>query len=137
MERRTTSVQVARTGWWFGDVALLSDGDRIVTVVARSAVGVLAINRASILRLAGQDAKTWKRIAGITLMHLGQALRIIGAMSIFRPESRIALARLIESYPRDIDAPAEILITRSELGEMARMTRNAVISNMTEGRPTA
>ena len=121
--------QVAQPGWWFGDVALLSDGGRVVTVGARGPVEILVIKRASILRLAEQDAQTWKRIAGITLMHLDQALRIIRAVSIPSPELRIALAlsRLIERYSREADMPADILVTRSELGEMARMTRNAVI----------
>lgn len=125
-------VQIARPGWWFGDVALLSDAGRVVTISGRGPVEILTVSRTAILRLAEQDSTTWKRIGQITVMHLDQALRIIAAMSIPKPELRLAfaLARLTEGYAQDHDAPVEIPVTQSELGEMARMTRNAVVPTL-------
>lgn len=121
-------VMVAGPGWWWGDVALISDKARVVTIVARGPVEIVSVPRAAVLRLAEADGATWRRVAQITLGHLDRAMRVIGALSI--PDARIrvafALARLCDDIDRDTPGAVEFDLTQAELGELARMTRNAV-----------
>lgn len=121
-------IKISFPGWWFGDVALITKSTRVVTTVARTDVEIAVVSRSAILQAAERDPETWRRIAEITAQHLKDALSIIGAMSLTDAEARIAfaLSRFCEDVGRAGDQPIEVNVTRSELGEMARMTRNAL-----------
>lgn len=120
-------IYVARPGWWIGDTALITVSPRRVTLSARGDCWLMRLSVRAINQLARQDPDTWRRVAQITVGHLDHALRIISELSVRNSRARVALAlvRLVDLEGTST-GPTMIRLSQDELGEMTRLTRNAV-----------
>ncbi len=120
-------VHVATPGWWIGEAALMTDTPRRVTMTARRPSTLLALSPTAVRQLAGEDPETWRRLACITVGHLDHALSVIATLTATDPRIRVAVAlrravRLTGGAP----TAAIIHVSQDELGELARLTRNAL-----------
>ena len=128
-------VHLARPGWWVGEGAMVSDTPRRAGLIARSDCWTLVLTRAAIDRIARDDPDTWRRIAQITVSHLDHALAVIATLMAQDAPARVAgiLARLTAmGPPPGSREPHVVRVTQIEIGEMARLSRNAVASILHE-----
>lgn len=121
-------VHIATPGWWIGDAALINNTRRRVGLTARQDTWLLRLSIRSIDQLASVDPDVWRRIAQITISHLDHALIIIAGLTLRDSHARVAmtLRRLADLDGSLGTGPAMVRVSQDELGEMTRLTRNAV-----------
>lgn len=120
-------VHVATPGWWIGEAALMTDTPRRVTMTARRPSTLLALSPSAVRQLASEDPETWRRLAVITVGHLDHALSVIASLSATDPRIRVAVAlRRVVRLAGGAPPSAVVDLSQDELGELARLTRNAL-----------
>ena len=123
-----TLVHVATPGWWVGDTALINNTPRRVGLTAREDTWMLRLSIRAIDQLASEDQQVWRRIAQITVGHLDHALSVISGLTLRDSHARVAMTirRLADLDGSLGSGPAIVRVSQDELGEMTRLTRNAV-----------
>jgi CRP-like cAMP-binding protein len=123
-----TLVHIATPGWWVGDTALINNTPRRVGLTAREDTWMLRLSIRSIERLAAGDPEVWRRIAQITVGHLDHALSIVAGLTLRDSHARVAMTirRLADLDGTLGGGPATVRVSQDELGEMTRLSRNAV-----------
>lgn len=117
---------IARPGWWFGDVALISGTARRAGLLARTDIWVLHLPERKVLRLAEEHGDAWRRLAELTAAHFDNALYLAASRSALDLRQRLAGLICWLSDGNFFSEPIEELpITREELGEIASLSRNA------------
>ncbi len=121
-------VHIATPGWWIGDAALINNTPRRVGLTAREDTWMLRLGIRSIDQMAGEDPEVWRRIAQITIGHLDHALSVIAGLTLRDSHARVAMTirRLADLDGTMAAGPATVRVSQDELGEMTRLTRNAV-----------
>ncbi len=116
---------IARSGWWFGDVALISGSARRAGLLARSESWVLHLPERKVSWLADEHGDAWRRFAELTVAHFDNALYLAASRST--PDLHQRLAGLI-CWLSGADFFSEVIeelpITREEIGEIAGLSRN-------------
>lgn len=132
--RGPTTLHVARPVWWVGEAAVISDTPRRVALVARKESWILHLDRSAIERFAARDSEVWRRFAQITVGHLDHALSVIAGLATGDSRARVAraLCRLADLHSKTTASWAVVSVSQQELGEMTRLTRNAIGSILTD-----
>ncbi|MCB1489162.1 MAG: Crp/Fnr family transcriptional regulator [Bauldia sp.] len=120
-------VHIAQPGWWMGEAALMTRTPRRVSMTARRPSWLLCLGPEAIGRMAAEDPETWRRLAHITVSHLDHALGTIATLTATDPRIRVAVAlRRVIGLADGLPSSAVVDLSQEELGELARLTRNAL-----------
>ncbi len=118
-------VYIARAGWWFGDIAVISKAGRPASVVARTDGWLLHLPEFKLARLANMHNDFWRRFSELSVAHFDNALLLASALSIPNLQHRLAALICWLSGPGFFPAAAdELPVTREEIGEIAGLSRN-------------
>lgn len=124
-------VHVARSGWWAGDAALISDTPRRGELTARAKATIAYVSKERMLHLCTQDPENWRRVAVLTVSMFDHALSIMNSQWSESPDSlvRSALLRLVgvgQLHGRGGESdPVTFPINQWEIAELAGLSRNA------------
>lgn len=120
-------VHVAQPGWWAGELALITNTARRISLVARRDSWIMHLSPEWVRTMAREDHETWRYIAQIMAINLDHALSQAVSWSINDAPARVALAlRRLTDLEHTAGGPATVSVSHEELGSMSRLTRNAV-----------
>ena len=88
---------VAGPGWWIGDSALITHTDRRVGLLARTKCAVVYVSERAVQQMAADDPSTWRRVAGITVSHLEDALSLAACLAT--TDLRLRLLATLDRLP--------------------------------------
>ena len=121
-----TFVHIAQPGWWVGEAALISRTPRRAGLAARRKSWLFLIDRSSVEKLATADPRLWRNLAEITVSHIDHALVLVAALSQKEPRLRVLAILAYIASTAGHQGEVTVSLTHEELGEMTRLTRNAV-----------
>lgn len=121
-----TFVHIAQPGWWVGEAALITRTPRRAGLAARSKSWLFLIDRSSVEKLAAADPRLWRNLAEITVSHLDHALVMVAALAQKKPRLRVLAILAYIASTAGHQSDVTVSLTHEELGEMTRLTRNAV-----------
>lgn len=115
------SVHRSEVGAWFGDLALLAENHRLVTVYARRRSRVYAVAGRDIRALLAEQPTYWPRFYALTYRNMRVALNLLGEALSLSPGQRIA-RRLIQLA----EADGTVHATQEDLAALIGVTRATV-----------
>lgn len=120
-----TLSHIVGPGYWVGGVAAVAGQPRRVGMVARTALRLIRLPRAEMLRMTDQAPDCWRHFAGLAVFNLRTALDIIDALRRSDPAERLAmvLCNLSRAAPTN---PNDLAVTQTELASLAVLSRSSV-----------
>ncbi len=119
---------IIRSGNWIGEAPLHSGGERVISLRAVEASDVLCIELNDLNRIAGDQSDVRRRFGWMLLFSTQHALRTMSDLQIQDNMKRLAATLLrVTAAGEGVepDHPDGFMITQSELGEMANVSRNS------------
>lgn len=126
---------IVRAGTWIGEAPLQSGGTRIASLRAVETLDVLSVELSDLNRIAGNIADVRRRYGWALLFNTEHALQVISDLQIPSIARRLAATLLrVTAVDEGVepDHPDGFMITQSELGEMANVSRNSVNRTLAE-----
>ena len=123
-------IHVGEPGLWFGEVALLTDGEAIVNFVAKSDVRILLLPAFEFERMVARDPKSYRHFARLALERYVLLYRLIAEDRSLAPELRVR-ARLSDMVDaRIVDRPeegaVELTLSQADLAALLGLSRQTV-----------
>jgi CRP/FNR family transcriptional regulator, cyclic AMP receptor protein len=115
------TVHRAGTGFWFGDLALFSQGTRLVSICAAEPTLMVQLPVHELRRLVGKDPKLYADFYALTYENFRTAFRIISNLAMTSSEKRLADRLLLEVQARG-DAEGWISLSQSELASLTAVS---------------
>lgn len=115
------SLHRAEPGFWIGDLALLAETERLVSVHAASAARVLAVPGATIRAHLDRHPEHWRCFYALTHRNMAVALGLLGEALALPPAARVA-RRLLQLA----DADGAVSGTQEQLAGLVGVTRTTV-----------
>ena len=120
-----TLLHIVGPGFWTGEFTTVTGNRRAISLVARSAVLVLLLPRATLLRLAAAEPLIWRHVATLAVQNNIRAVSIITALR--REAATPRLAATLVNLAAEVDAlPAVLHLSQDELGALSRLSRGSV-----------
>ena len=118
-------------GLWFGEVALVFNAKRLVTVTANRPSKLVTLQLADCRAILEADPSAWRWIALLGAMTTDIAVGVVADLLLRDPIKRTAalLLRLsgVRSAVFPSKDPAPIYLSQEKLGSMVNLSRNSVI----------
>ncbi len=111
----------AGAGYWIGDLAMLSDQTRLVSVVATSPTRVLFVPGKRITDMLETTPEYYRDFYALTHENMRGALRILANLAVPRADQRVAL-RLLHLEESLENPGAWIRISQQELSAMVAVS---------------
>jgi CRP-like cAMP-binding protein len=120
---------IIRAGTWIGEAPLHSGGARIIALRAVEPSETLYVELRDLATLAADDPDVRRRYGWMMLFNTQHALQAMSDLQISGTGRRLAATLLrVTAVAEGVepDHPDGFLVTQSELGEMANVSRNRV-----------
>lgn len=104
-------------GFWIGDLAMLSDQTRLISVQAVGDVRTLMLKNSEILELVRKTPEFYKDFYALTHNNMKTALRIMANLAVQRADQRLAL-RLLHLAETAHDHEGWIKASQEEISSM-------------------
>jgi CRP/FNR family cyclic AMP-dependent transcriptional regulator len=111
----------AGAGFWVGDLALFSQGPRLVSVHAAEPTLMVQLPAADLRRLVGKDPRLYADFYALTYENFRTAFQIISNLAISSTEKRLADRLLLEVQACG-DGDGWISISQSELASLTAVS---------------
>jgi CRP/FNR family transcriptional regulator, cyclic AMP receptor protein len=111
----------AGAGFWVGDLALFSQGRRLVSVHAAEPTLMLQLPAPELRRLAKEDPRLYADFYALTYENFRTAFQIISNLALSSTEKRLADRLLLEADTRG-DGDGWISISQSELASLTAVS---------------
>jgi len=108
-------------GFWVGDLALLADAPRLVSVFARRPSRVYVVRGRDVRALLAAEPEHWPCFYALTYRNMRTALRLLAEALTLSPSERI-VRRLLELA----DADGTVWTTQEDLAGLVGVTRATV-----------
>ncbi len=115
------SIHRAEAGFWIGDLALLADAERLVSVRAGRGARVFTVPGPAVRGHLGDHPAHWPCFYAMTYRNMALALGLLGEALALSPSARVA-RRLLQLA----DADGVVLGTQEELAGLIGVTRTTV-----------
>lgn len=135
--RQPVLAHIQRAGAWFGEGPWLTGTGRAMTFRATEASTLLFVPASALEDMARADPQARIRFGGLGRWTVDQNLALIGDLLIPNAERRIAATLLRVTAVHDgivPDDPQGFVITQTEIGEMANVSRHHVNRTLTRFR---
>lgn len=109
------------TGFWIGDLAMLSDQTRLVTVVAAQATRTLFVPAWHILEMVAETPDFYRDFYALTHDNMQLALRIMANLAVARTDQRLAL-RLLHLSETAADPDGWMTFSQEDLSTMVAVS---------------
>ncbi|MEX0286185.1 MAG: Crp/Fnr family transcriptional regulator [Paracoccaceae bacterium] len=118
---RETMVHASGPGFWIGDLSLLSDRARQVTLVALGPVRALALSSTTVTELVRDRPQLYRDFYDLTRDNMETALRILGIDRVPHSDRRLAL-RLMQLAEPDPSSTPWLPLTQPLLAELVSVS---------------
>ena len=120
-----TLSHIVGPGYWVGGVAALTGRPRRIGMVARTALRLIRLPRAEILRMTEQVPEHWRHFPGLAAINLATAIDIVDALRRSDPAERLAmvLRNLNQGAPT---AGGELAVSQADLASLSALSRSSV-----------
>ncbi len=120
-----TLSHIVGPGYWVGGVAALTGRPRRIGMVARTALRLIRLPRAEILRMTEQVPEHWRHFPGLAATNLATAIDIVDALRRSDPAERLAmvLRNLNHGAPT---ACGELAVSQADLASLSALSRSSV-----------
>lgn len=115
------TVHRAGIGFWFGDLALFSEGTRLVSVCAAEPTLVVQLPAHQLGRLVKEDPRLYADFYALTYENFRTAFRIISNLAMTSTEKRVADRLLLEAEARG-DGDGWIPVSQAELASLTAIS---------------
>jgi CRP/FNR family cyclic AMP-dependent transcriptional regulator len=115
------TVHRAGAGFWVGDLALFSQGRRLVSVCAAEPTLMVQLPAQDLKRLVDKDPRLYADFYALTYENFRTAFQIISNLAISSTDKRLADRLLIEVEARG-DAEGWISLSQSELANLTAIS---------------
>jgi len=115
------TVHRAGAGFWFGDLALFSQGIRLVSVCAAEPTLMVQLPVHELRRLVEKDPKLYADFYALTYDNFRTAFRIISNLAMASSEKRLADRLLLEVRARG-DEQGWVTLSQSELAGLTAIS---------------
>jgi CRP/FNR family transcriptional regulator, cyclic AMP receptor protein len=118
---------IVRPGTWIGEAPLQSGGERVVTLRATEPSEVLCVELRDLDQLAGEEPDVRRRYGWMLLFSTQHTLQAMSDLQLPESGRRLAATLLrVTAVTEGVqpDHPDGFLISQSELGEMANVSRS-------------
>lgn len=120
---------IVRPGTWIGEAPLQSGGERVIGLRASEPSELLCLELRDLDRLAGDDPEVRRRYGWMLLFNVQHTIQAMSDLQIPGSGKRLAATLLrVTAVTEGVrpDHPDGFLISQSELGEMANVSRSHV-----------
>lgn len=120
---------IVRPGTWIGEAPLQSGGERVISLRAVEPSDLLCVELRDLERLVGDDPEVRRRYGWMLLINTQHTLQAMSDLQIPGSGKRLAATLLrVTAAAEGVrpDHPDGFLISQSELGEMANVSRSHV-----------
>jgi CRP-like cAMP-binding protein len=111
----------AGAGFWLGDLALFSQGPRLVSVHAAEATRMVQLPGPELIRLVRDDPRLYADFYALTYQNFRMAFDIISNLAIPSTEKRVADRLVLEAKMRG-DQEGWIPLSQAELANMTAVS---------------
>jgi len=111
----------AGTGFWVGDLALFSQGSRLVSVRAAEPTSMVQLPAQGLRQLAEKDPRLYADFYALTYENFRTAFQIISNLAISSTDKRLADRLLLEVEARG-DGDGWISISQTELASLTAVS---------------
>jgi CRP-like cAMP-binding protein len=132
-------VHVGGPGFWFGELAVLSGNQTLVTTIARTPVRVLLLTTSQFELLVEEDPHSFRHFAGLIFERYAALVRAFADIQEITPDARLRrrLAALVQLQREDrMEAGSVTLgVTQADLSRMigiSRQTLNRLLGQLQE-----
>ena len=115
------AVHRGEVGFWIGDLALLAEGERLVSVRARRRSRVYVVPGRAVRALLQAQPEHWPRFYALTHRNTRTALHLLAEALTLSPDERVC-RRLLQLVEPD----GTVAVTQAELAELLGVTRATV-----------
>jgi CRP/FNR family transcriptional regulator, cyclic AMP receptor protein len=115
------TVHRAGTGFWFGDLALFSEGVRLVSIHAAQPTLLVQLPVRELRRLIDQDPRLYADFYALTYANFRTAFQIISNLAISSTEKRVADRLFLEATARG-DGDGWVPLSQSELANLTAVS---------------
>jgi len=115
------TVHRAGTGFWFGDLALFSQGTRLVSIHAAEPTRVVHLPVRDLRKLVEEDARLYADFYALTYENFRTAFQIISNLAMSSADKRLADRLLLELDARG-DGDGWVSVSQSELAGLAAVS---------------
>jgi CRP/FNR family cyclic AMP-dependent transcriptional regulator len=119
------TVHRAETGFWIGDLALLSDAPRLVTLRAATPATLVHLPGAPVLALSRTRPDLVRALYALTYRNMALALRLVANLGVASSEARIGL-RLLYQLETAPCADGWLNLSQAVLSEMLALSQPTV-----------
>ncbi len=117
----------AQVGFWIGDSADLSEGSRLVSLMASTDCRILHIPRHAVQRLLADTPQYWKSFYQLSHLNSATTLNLLAEALSLSVRAR-ACRRLLQLTTND----EEVELTQDHLAKMLGLARSTVRSQLSE-----
>jgi len=115
------TVHRADPGFWVGDLALLANEKRLVSVIAAEPTRVVHLPDRDIRHLVEKDPRYYADFYALSHENVGTVLRLLGNLATTPSEARVAV-RLLLQAERQSSSEAGLRLSQAKLAEMVALS---------------
>lgn len=115
------TIHRADPGFWVGDLALLANEKRLVSVVAAGPARVVHLQQRDLGLLLQQDASYYADFYALSHENMTTVLRLLGNLAITTSEARVAMRLLLQAETQSGSQP-DIRLSQGKLAELVALS---------------